>query len=443
LFYFIAIKETARPYPSSNMTSVRDVISVVTKMYTRVQQTTGKMKESQLKNEIDNVVFLAGAIPFGLCSRHLRDVAVSTCLHPLMDVLPAVNYTKYDSWNPAPVIFFAKLYLASTWLRFMPGVSHSVNVLLQHPEWLNDYGITITAKNIDDGVRYEYDQMLAEFCNNHCLSLVLDDAGPRLPRGRVHTVADSFALYLRMVNALWDDEINKNLAFAKKNRRQPGGDKMVTPNDTAMVYFVTHLVFVANAWGTADFWYVNFTLQVRRRVFGVLCRWFDNIFERDAIQENAEIFYEINYALMYLVDNDAFRVEYEEYDDEEYDDGGELSEAAIEISELPRRLLPLFHRTLTVALDPASDVTNSRAANTNIFMPSVIVGERLTVDYHIHDIMGFYLSEGCRLFLMSKRLTTRMCDFIENSTIGEGDTSDDDDAQRQGTPKKIKLTKEK
>ena len=397
--------------------SVRDVISIVTKMYTRVQQTTSKMKPVEFNNEIDNVVFLGGAIPFGVCSRELRDVAVNTCLRPLVESLPVVGI-------PEPLIFYAKLYLASTWLHFAPGISHSVNELLQHPEWLSDYGISITKEAIeaiDTGVQYEYDQMLAEFCNNHCISLVLEDAGTRLPRGRVHTVAESFTLYLDMVEALWD-EINQDLAFNTARGRQrpaPGGDKMVTRDDTAKVYFVTHLVFVANAWGTADLWLVNFSRPVRRRLFDVLCRWFQNIFERDAIHENAEIFYEINYALMYLLDDAAqyveydaaHNVEYDEHDDDVDDDG---DGGPLQISDLPENLWPLFQRNL--------DLAGTSALHANLFMPSVIVGNKLTVDYHIHDIMAFYFSEGCRLFILPLRPATRICDFTESTSDAQTHT---------------------
>ena len=391
--------------PQPQRMSERDVITAVTKMNARVQQTIGKMQSTEYKNEIDNVVFLAGAIPFGVCSRDLRDVVVNTCLMPLMKKLPVADYD-WDRWIPVPILFFAKLYLASMWLQFEPGISRSRSVLQQHPEWLDDYGITITKKGIDAGDRYEYDQMTPEFCNNHVLSLLLDDASLGLPRGRVHSVADSFALYLMVVEATWDD-INQHLAFitrpsvgkrrkqVRKRLRQQlakDGDNVVTKEDTAKVYFITHFVFVANAYGPADLGRVNFSLQVRWHVFRVLCRWFNDILENEAIQANAEIFYEINYALMYLVDNPTVDV-------------------GVKISDLPREVEPLFFQNLALAAAPANDVSNASAPNTNVFVPSVIVGDRFTVDYHVHDIMAFYFSEGYRLFLAPTRPPSRSCGF--------------------------------
>lgn len=158
------------------------------------------------------------------------------------------------------------------------------------------------------------------------------------------------------------------------------------------LYFVTHLLFMANAYGTRRVWAPAFTASRQRDLFEILCSWFQQMYAQgtSVLSFHLEILCEIGYSLCYLypvIDTDT-RTRFP-------------LEALYQCLEYYVKLGE--HRSF-------EQTPLGRSHPHAVFLPSAAALKQhvdpFYVDYHTHIVLAFFLLEVIQLQCHSTILTT-------------------------------------
>ena len=131
-------------------------------------------------------------------------------------------------------------------------------------------------------------------CSN-IVSFKLDRYEPVTP---VEVIKEVMVITTR----LWV-ELDQPLCFKKKNIL------IQTDQNRDRLYFLTHVLFIGNHYGTRPLDPSIFTPEIQEKLFRIFLGWFWQFIKMDAIKENIEEFSEVSYSLLYLSNNLGCKVD--------------------------------------------------------------------------------------------------------------------------------------
>ena len=346
----------------------RNVEKVVGKILARIERLlldsgigNSSRGDRNFQDHGKNICFLTATLPRLLGSIELQQTVVRRILTPFRDRVERVGDAS----------FAAELITASRWTQWAPGVaSGRWALLVQDRERLDPAEYDPDA--LDEAT---YSSCTDELLNYFLLSLVVLGA-----RGPAYWLREG----LRLITNRWS-EIDLDLPLTTALRTVSEHD-----HHKHMVYFVLHVVLMANDYGNAPMRSYVLTDHWRQRLFGVLTRWFVNIHAADAAEANMELFFEICYVLLYLNHDRRFA--------------------------LPSALWWYFDTMLQRGMVQDLNTAPLHAKQPrNIYFPAGTTRWNFLSDYHANVIMATFLVEGLRYRSHRSRTGEDMLQTLQRS----------------------------
>lgn len=175
------------------------------------------------------------------------------------------------------------LYCASSLCEYDDGKRRSRNIInLRH----------LTSQSTIGENSPDYHQMLINYVNAFLESWVIEDA--RLNIEYIHK-NEVIQRAVEFMESKWDD-MEEKLEFYKNGKLT---DRRNSPN-RHKIFFATHVLFMANFYGTVPINQKAMTIQYQQKMLRLLCKWVDEFDNADRIERNIEEFSEICYSMLFL-----------------------------------------------------------------------------------------------------------------------------------------------